>query len=512
MNSTPKALAALTLALGMGTAAAGNHHICYQDITENGVMQVIVACQDDSGGACTITPGQTTASADRRYLRNWHPRIAMTTPFTAFQYVGPATLSFTLKFNQGQPRTCKVPYRVNGEPTGVLTGYSTDESGLITTGSWRVDAPGAKAKLRVPGDFIVTGGGFAADSGKLPRPFIRDAASNPLTNAVKVWDPVRRQMVDQFFWDSRTWNVGSKDPAGADGSLLWAEVIGLHVEGTAVDTATDLLPALKTFQAGSAGLSGAPRAVVRRVDPSLPFGEDPATDAERVIIGGDVWTSVPNGTGVGQLVTASAPESGHNRLLCLLTLNPAPCPVATPEGWSVGSLGPSFPGGVSGRILTLKPTLTIGGTTWEVRSRLVSLTSGPMQNPRASTKGLRGLYAVTGVGGQLPASVTQTRLAAVMPQLGTGGASVSTGSTAPETTRVSAAAIGVRLVKPGTPPDLEEFPVKESLAIDSEWICRVLPDLADSSSLCGVKPQTLSAKQLCASYPELQKYGYCLGR
>ena len=72
-------------------------------------------------------------------------------------------------------------------------------------------------------------------------------------------------------------------------------------------------------------------------------------------------------------MTATAPESGHNRLLCLLTLNPAPCPVSVPEAWSVGSLGASFPGSVSGRILTLKPTLKIGGTTWEVRSRLVSL-------------------------------------------------------------------------------------------------------------------------------------------
>lgn len=511
MNSTPKALAALTLALGTGMAAAGNHHICYQDITEKGVMQVIVACQDDLGNACSITPDQATVAPDPRYPRNGHPRIAMTTPFTAFQYAGPATLSFTLTFNDGTRRSCKVPYRTNGEPTGVLTGYSTDESGLITTGSWRVDAPGARATLWVPGDFIVTGGGFAADSGTPSRPFIRHANSNPGLASIKVWDPVRQRLVDQFFWQSRTWDVGSKDASGADGRLLSAEVIGLHVEGTAVDTATDLLSELKTFQSGSAGLSGAPRAVVLRVDPSLPLGEDPAKDAERVIIGGDVWTNVPSSTGVGQLVTASAPESSHNRLLCLLTLNPAPCPVSVPEAWSVGSLGASFPGSVSGRILTLKPTLTIGGTTWEVRSRLVSLTSGPMQNPRASTKGLRGLYAVTGVGGQLPASVTQTRLAAVMPHLGTGGASVSTGSTGAETTRVSAAAIGVRLVKPGTPPDLEEFPLKESLAIDSEWICRVLPDWAESSSLCGMKPQTLSAKQLCASYPELQKYGYCQG-
>lgn len=526
MNGIHRTLAALTVALAAQTAAAGYHHICYQDITENKLMQVIVACQDDNGTACTIKPDQASVTPDPRYswqqqpVLQGHPRIGMLTPFQAFQNAGSANLSFTLEFTQSSggvttvtTRSCQVAHRVNGEPSGVLTGYSTDESGLVTTGSWRVDGiNGPSAKVWVPGDFIVTGGGFAVDSGSVLRPSMRYARANGGMGTTMVWNAALRRFDYLDRWESRTWEVSSYDPTGAPAQRVSAEVIGMHMEGMNIDTPTDLYESLKLFTSNSAGPAGKPETVVRRIGGQPPNPKDPVQDVDRVILGGDAWTTVASTSGVGQLLTASAAENGWTRLVCLLRLNPTSCPVPAAEQWRVGSVGASFPGVVSGSILTLTPTVVIKGQTYEVRSRLVTARSKTSQDPGAVASGLRGLYAVTGVGGQVSASATATRLGDVVPRLDIGGVSVSTVSSGAEQTRVVASAIGIRLVKPGTPPDMEEFPQREALAIDAEWICRVIPDLADSSTLCQPRNDTitLDAKRLCASYPELQKYGLCL--
>jgi hypothetical protein len=505
MNTAPVVLGGLLAAMACTAASARFHHICYEDVPDGKTVRMIVGCQDDAGKVCTVTALSPGVGLDAQYLQGWHPRVAPGVPFTPFTFVGSGsgaggTMSFSIKFDDGTTsgltRFCTVSARgtlssPSGASNGVLTGFSSDESGRVSTGAWRVTMDGSIASLAVPGDFIVSGGGFESTSSPGDPSFLRVAQAAPAV--LQAIPPAGPNAPITFWWDRRAWLADGRTAAAKAAPSTTAHVIGLRIEG--LDMAFDLVKDL-AFDAAFGGSSLAPAAV------AVP------TSPDRVILGGEVEANSTGRSRVGQLVTGTAGEAGLQHALCTVQWMPQPCPVPTARSWRVKSNASPLAGTVSALVMSLPPTITVQGKTWEVRSRLVTAGSARQFNPSAVASGLRGRYAVTGVGAMLRGQPVMTRLSAVVPRLDVGGAAAAAGSTLQELASIQASAVGVRLVEPGTPPDLDE-PRTLKAPVDVDWLCRVVPDLAGNTSLCDHRDQLLSVEKICA-FEDLQKYGLCL--
>jgi hypothetical protein len=538
------ALAALTAS---AAAHAGQHSICYEGptrVTLNGIspttvleetLTMVVGCIDDSGARCVITPVGAdvpglASPVQLKWDRDAHiaaQRIATSGEFAFYEFSQANTsnparatrLRATITFKSGDVHDCDVtprgyiaaPWTTNGSPayqghaTGVLTGFSTDASGHVTTGVWRTSQKGGFAQSWVPGDFIVVGGGASAgDDGFIEASRFSDAL-----------DPLRG-------WEAKAYNSSNSTlmpPSGPTASYA----IGLRIRGLP----TNLTPLVPDGMA-RANVHDL-RALVGRMEASsvtlapgqpMPDWSVALPTPVNVALGGGIdaraTINARNNTGRGVFAVGNHPVDALRWLACAVLLGPCPPPQAT--GWrtaAVSELG-FYVGDVSVRQAFLPAKVDIDGTIWEVRGRMVSATSAVGQvGSKMEVKGLRGAYAVVGVGGLVNwrpytrwYADINTWLARIEPRLDIGGAAVESRVAAapPGTTSLTAYALGIRLVPAGTPPDVEE-PV-HAVAIDTSWLCTIHPMLQESSA-CRGEIKLVKVSEFCRSFPDMPKYDLC---
>lgn len=550
MNFLPRTVVATLLVAAGPLAHAGLHSICYEGptrvklstISPTTVMQetltMVVGCIDDSGARCAITP----IGADLPSGASPAPLQADAQTFTAMQRVAtPGTFEFyeysqsntmftpratrlraAITFANGRVTECEVlprgyiaaPWAANGSPHyvgqayGVLTGFSTDASGLATTGVWRASQRGSVAQAVVPADFIVVGGGAAAADGAfIERSTFTDAS-----------DTLRG-------WDARSYGSNNSTLIRPTGETF-SYAIGLRIKGLAANL-TPLVPdsPTRTPQTDLRALVGRVAASSLQLAPGQPY---PAWNVALpvpgvVSLGGGARASATinarNNTGHGVFAMASHPLDGLIWLRCSLLAQQLWTPCAPPQatGWRTEAISEwgFYAGDIDVAQAHLPAKIEIDGKIWEVRGRMVSATAPLTQGPgKANATGLRGDYAVVGVGGSVNwkpfnrwQEETNTWLARLEPRLDLGGAAVeSRGGAVPGFSSLTAYAVGIRLVPEGTPPDVVER--VHNAVIDLPWLCTVAPWLRESSA-CLVRDSVAKLTEFCGRFPDMPKYGLC---
>lgn len=456
MSASKRWVGAVVMALAGVSAQAGTHQICYEGMPQRQgagfVSTGVFACAVDGGGRCTINP--LTTAMTPRPSAPLDQAVAVpgaTFAYYNFQYSTGYTYGARFEFwdagnNRLPDRTCSVyPYGVhvgivgNASPGAVLTGFSTDASGLATTGVWRLqataDGPFRSVEAIVPADFVIVGGG---------------AMGVEAPNGAVVFESRRLSRTMQRSWVAST----SEASNAAQLHRTTAYAIGLRIEG--VDPA-QLTGLVQELSAGS-GLTPLAHPTAQVMQPVI--------GGSVILSGGIAARADPSNAlnQIGQFATRTAPVIGST-LRCTQDPNGAfHCTIVpAPVGWAVESKDHvvAHPGSVSTQMLALPTTITVGSTTWEVRSGFVSATSPLASHPAIEVSGLRGDYALTGIG----ATVNWKRfdtfgnqvamgnlLWKLEPRADLGGASVASKDhvlVSPAT--ITGFAVGIKLVAPGTP-------------------------------------------------------------
>jgi hypothetical protein len=411
-----KILTAVTAALApslftLHANAAQHHHICYEDqpVVQNGTTyyKAVAQCRADDG-PCVIAPGNgtdhtsDTTSSVRSYF-------------------------YTATFADGSTQHCTV--NVNGRsPTlgSTLVGYTTDQSGLLTTGVWKRRSTQRDAvagynrsyqTVRLPGDFVTVGGGVVGEESPFGTLVYRSEANGG-------------------------WGGGTVDnpqfPEPADNDVY---VIGMRIwdlDGQFV------APWVRETTASSSGALSQPSASV-----NLPSGDLP--------LSGGITTLVPFSTNLanlGQYATSTAPA---------LTWTAGPlvaCPVSNPgacmsiTGWNAASKDHlvAAPGSVTARIVSITGgDVTINNDTWHFEGTFNMGTSATAAHPSVVVSGKPGEFALTGIGAtanwQTSASAAGSLLWKLMPRPDIAGAEVGSkdhGISSPAT--ITGYALGIKLV------------------------------------------------------------------
>ncbi len=516
---------------GVGAAQAGQHAICYEGPTEwrHGlpVLKMVVGCADDRGAPCSIQPGQA-------HRAGWAPSllkpdqlglqaqqaVQSAGQFAYYEFApSPSGASSVQKMTAqitfagvsgvngaSQTRECQMhpagtsAQGLSGEAVGVLTGFSTDESGLATTGVWRHTQRGSAAAARVPADFLAVGGGVEGEPGT----FIDSSTFIDHTLNLRSWQAMT--FTDALLAPRQT--------------TAW--VIGLNIQGLRADSHAgvhdealppkpgDLRALVKRLSASSTTLArGQPT-------PSWSVALPPRSVALGGGLNAGAEPAAGNGyTPYGQWALVTAPTQPLPWLRCVLALLPGCTPPAA-HGWQAESLSElgRLPGDVSVSLALLPQLIEVAGKTWEVRGRLVQSTTKPGLAHTAQVSGLRGTHAVTGVGAALhwqrfnrwPDDVS-TRITKLQPRPDIGGAEASATSTITSSvTALSTYALGIRLVDPAMPPDIEPRPEAQHLSVS--WLCAAWPDMQESG-LCQHAEEAILAADVCVLYPRLKDMGYC---
>lgn len=448
MSSFNRWAAGVAAAFACGTAFAGMHQICYEGTAQlqgtTWVSTGVFGCATDAG-SCRITP---LSGAMRP--RNGYPLDQGVQSQGSFAYydfnstngtgIFPAKVEFfdANSVKTGE-RTCTVralgvlrggPYG-SASPGAVLTGFTTDVSGLVTTGIWRLfgakAAPWRRLAVQAPGDFVAVGGG---------------AVGTEVPSGAMVIESMRYQI---YAGDARSWRASTSEASNvAEPHVTTGYVIGMHVEG--IDAAT-----LATL--------------VQPVDGST-FPTIAATSSKQVLAGStapvvlsggvQAWADASTATNmIGQLLTQTAPVV-TTWLDCTVDASGFfRCKRASGvAGWSGSSKDHviSRPGYVNVQVLGLPSTLTINGVAWSVRSTFVQATSAVAAHPAVDVGGLRGNYALTGIGATVGATTAGNLLWKLEPRADLGGASVaSKDHVVSSPAAITGFAIGIKLVPPGTP-------------------------------------------------------------
>jgi hypothetical protein len=451
MSKIGKWVAGIAAAFACVSAGAAMHQICYEGplrVTSGGTGETgIFACTVDGGGSCTIS----TTNPRMHLLTSPPPGVQATGSFYYDLDTNAGVQSYTATFQfldsngvQIGTRQCTMTagYLAAGVYGGVqsgsvLTGFSTDESGLVTTGVWKAAtttlAHWNSLYVSAPADFVAVGGGAMGVETPVGALINGAAPGKVFGNS-----------------DYRTWLVYTSEGGNATQlHVTTGYVIGMHIEGIA---AQDLANLIKNTPVANATSNANPSATAT-----------PA--AGLVVIGGGTQAWAPThafGTGLGQFLTASAPvANGINQ--CYKSQSQGFFCTTVASGWYGESKDHiiSDPGSVIVQVLALPSSLTIQGTTYLVASSLISATSIRDEHPSVDVSGLRGDYALTSVGAvanwhTFPA--TGNLLWHVEPREDLGGASVaSKDHVVVDSTTITGYALGIKLFIPQSPPILH-FP------------------------------------------------------
>jgi hypothetical protein len=398
MTSFKRLTLGILLILVCASAAhAGRHYICYQDEdTAAGEKTAVWGCSTDAGEACNISGTTGYASIPMNPA-----------PLQAGQYMrlkglpsGRAALNIHFRDGAGQvleTRLCAVNIQTTtrgaASPNAVLVGFTTDASGLVSTGVWKLtlnnNLPASpnpffpsisSAALSVPNDFVVVGGGVVGTN--VPQGVL-----------------ISRSMRD----GDRAWRGRTADSSRADGSSAQPYnstifAIGMTINGLARDTLAQLVRS--SYQ------SAAIDAAFSTVRSGMPFGFR--------LLGGGAEAMAVAGTGNwgtnGQYLTETAPglcNGGNSGNCCSLSAN-GMLVCSTAFTWKAASKDHlvSRPGRVKAEVYGMPTSISVAGTNYCVVSNTVSQTSPLAAHPAIDIGGLRGEYALTGVGATVDWSKT----------------------------------------------------------------------------------------------------------
>lgn len=391
MPRTPAMMLAAAWSLLVALPAfAGQHAICYESEMQQALPTAVWACHADAGGSCTIStpPGATSLIG-----------TSLPTPLPGsvrvWQLPTAATFTATVQFYNasGQPsgtRTCSVntigPYgygvRGPASPGAQLVGYTSDASGLVSTGVWKLVSPLVsrynRVTLQVPKDFVAVGGG---------------AVGVEWPNGALVSQSCQADLCGSGTGDWRRWVARTSDLQASNPHQTTVYAIGMRVTGLAwnqlvtqtLRISQNSYPAISAHPSNSASLPA-----------TLAGGPNPYA-----VLSGSAYAladaSNSPQTLLGQFLTVTAPSFSFYvpspcRLPCMLR--------STVDGWNVASKDhiESHPGTVNTWLLALPPTLTIGSTTYRVLSKMTMATSAEAGHPSATASGLKGDYALVGIG------------------------------------------------------------------------------------------------------------------
>jgi hypothetical protein len=357
-------LALLLLAAGARAAlAAGHHQICYQDaMTSSGGITASFECRsDDPSVSCSISaPGSTlNAWVSGGYLKK---RVA---------FGSSGTFTAQITFSDGVSRNCTVdtidPSLGGGMASAgaTLVGFTTDASGLLTTGVWTQHSNQNAARvyqtITVPNDFVAVGGGVVG-------------TDTPTGDMIYMSRPYQGQT-------GRTWEAGTQFNSVIQNHDNDIYVIGLKIEGIGASTLVTSAWGFSDPNTPSAN----PTAVV-----TPPAGYEP--------LGGGIFANAPYSSSdpysFGQYATALFPNAVAN--LCLGTCEQQ----YTVTNWTATSKDHliSRPGWVNVHMTAISRQFNIGSTTYHVVSALDWATSTVASHPSVTVTGRRGEFALVGVG------------------------------------------------------------------------------------------------------------------
>ncbi len=376
-------LGSLAVFVLSSTASAAQHAICYESQMSESMPAAVWGCHEDAAGSCHI-----------RQPDAWSEEIGSTLPgyppgtYKVYRFASVATYTATIEFfdRNGAPsgtRDCSVSVRGSSGPGAAssgaqLTGFTTDASGMVTTGVWKLVAPTAyrysKLDLQVPSEFVAVGGGATGAKTPLGALIVESCQSD---NCFGYGDWRR--------WSARTADMSIADATLANPHRTTVYAIGMKVNGLSASQLQSLIsvtnqdshPALAAHPTNQATL--------------LPT---PAGNAAPLSGGVRAEASNSAGTLLGQYLTESAPVIELPPPRCLIGCAPRV------TGWKVASKDHlvSRPGTLGTWLLALPPRITIGSQTFQVVSKVVSATSGEAAHPVVDVSGMRGEYALTGVG------------------------------------------------------------------------------------------------------------------
>ena len=399
--------------------AAQHHHICYEDAptTQNGqtTLHGVAACRADDG-PCVI--------AQRSFPNSQSPGMV------TFSTTATGSSSFwVISFADGSTQSCTV--NLTGKaasPGAALVGYTTDASGLLTTGVWkrrstrRETLPDGKHRssqvVVPPGDFVTVGGGVVG----------AEAADDAL--------------VYESWQDGDGWRGGTVDSPHSKAHDNDTYVIAMNVEGLAADDLAALIRQdgrVSTTAKSAPAAIDQPKAVIALPDDFLPLSGGISTDVP-------FTTSV---SGLGQFATGTRP-------MLSWTAGAGGCDqtngCVSVTGWTVMSKdqGVAAPGTATVRLISINRNLKIGGEAYHFESNVAIATSMPAGRPGAVASGKAGEYALSGIGAfvdwQTSPAASGNLIWQMMPRPDIDGAEVGSKDHGTSPATITAYALGVKLV------------------------------------------------------------------
>jgi hypothetical protein len=398
-------LAVRWLVAGMwsSTAWAGQHSICFEDAPQQVAANLwqptaVWACHADSGGSCRIV---SINGAGTRVYAN----VPASLPgvYEKYRMASAGTFTATIAFSDGNgvasTRTCTVNASgIYGLQNGwastgaLLTGYTSDSSGLVSTGVWKLEeqatAGSGTLEVVVPRDFVAVGGG--AQGADLPYgALIRwsDYVVRPTANPPPNYNAYRT-------WMANTVDMSIADPKFANPHRRTVYAIGMRIGNLFPSELVQLLCSSK--QDAYPSIAAHPSSQV-----TFPVGQLSACPANHVHLGGTIQASADHtnspGSLVGQYATQTAP---------IVEIVPANCASGpcTPRrkvvGWQVASKDhlASHWGTANTALTSLSNTISLDGRPYAVKSNVVMATSPEASHPAVDVSGLRGEYALVGIG------------------------------------------------------------------------------------------------------------------
>jgi hypothetical protein len=354
--------------------AAGNHQICYQGPPFNNQPTIVVQCRSDLPGvSCSISSSASPVP--------YFPPAAGPSTVQSFKgaYGTPSTA--TILFSDGTQRTCTtevVPlYQgYGGAFTRVtatvpqLTGYTTDASGLLTTGIWSSQTTTAQRAstniIAVPWDFALVGGGARGTNYPSGALISKMAPDGDLQN--------------------REWRVQTQDALTPQPHTNESYAIGMKIEGVGIASLRNLV----VWRSGGSN----PNPTAHPTSQAVPPPGFP------VILGGGASAFAQAFPQTGQFLTASSAIPAVYGL-CLTRV----CTEASGAvGWTAASKdhGVSAPGYVMTFVSSMPQTIQVntpaGPRTFTVESFGRGVISSVAAHPSIVVAGRSGEFALTGVG------------------------------------------------------------------------------------------------------------------
>lgn len=426
---------ALALATTSWAAVAAQHQICFESEMLQSLPTATWGCRDDAGGSCTITPlfaatplgttlpGNPPGTFDVRQLPSAGSFGAR---FDFYDASGAFVVSRTCTVNAVSP----FGMRGAASRSSELTGFTTDSSGLVTTGVWMLlSATFSTANwvaLEVPADFVAVGGGATG----------QEAPYGALVTESRQSDTLGGSGSGVGNW--RRWTAKTSDLVYADAHRTTVYAIGMRI----ADLPASSLIALLKLQ----GQDNFPAiASVASNQATLPF----KTLGGFVPLSGGVTALADASNSLtlrGQFVTETAPA---------LQACPAgqTCKLPAIVGWRVESKDHlvAHPGIVNTALLGMRSTVLVGGVTYRVVSTYRSATSEIAAHPAVDVAGPKG-YALTGIGASVAWRGTDKPLPGnliwkLQPRPDLGGATVASkdhGLNSPAS--ITGYALGIKLV------------------------------------------------------------------